>query len=307
MTEASDQIGAMLGQEVLAYGTSDYLAPSFRPNLSFPGMGEAESTSVSVDSSSSGITELWREKICEWCYQVIDHFDFSREVVSIAMNYLDRYLATKIVNKKVFQLAAMTALFLAVKLHERSKLSMSSMIELSRGCFTVNQMAAMEISLIRSLRWNLHPPTSQSFVQRFLLLLPSTGVNSDILYDVLELSRFLTELSVIDYFFVSHRPSKVALAALANAMEDIASVPVDAQIQFAEILRSQYDIDVVSSSSILECRRRLRALCALQGNLAATNGSSLSSPSSDQHGLGASPVCVSYGVSVYQEPTGTLK
>lgn len=80
---------------------------------------------------------------------MIDHFDFSREVVSVSISYLDRYLATRSVNKQVFQLAAMTSLFLAIKLFEPGRLSMQSMIELSRGYFTVKQMEAMELEILR--------------------------------------------------------------------------------------------------------------------------------------------------------------
>ena len=106
--------------------------------------------SAADSSQSSGeINETWREKICEWSYQVIDHFDFSREVVMISMNLLDRFLSSRTVNKKVFQLAAMTSLFIAIKLNEPGKLTMASMIELSRGYFKVNQMAAMEVSILR--------------------------------------------------------------------------------------------------------------------------------------------------------------
>ena len=67
----------------------------------------------------------------------------------IAMNILDRYLALRAVNKQVFQLAAMTSLFLAIKLNEPGKLSMASMVELSRGYFRVDQMAAMEVAILR--------------------------------------------------------------------------------------------------------------------------------------------------------------
>ena len=80
---------------------------------------------------------------------MVDHFDFSREVVSVSIHYLDRYLATKHVNKKMFQLVAMTTLFLAVKLHEPGKLTMSAMIGLSRGCFLVEEMKAMELEVLR--------------------------------------------------------------------------------------------------------------------------------------------------------------
>ncbi len=147
----------MLHQEDCFYKTEDYLAPHFQQQLSaisaspfFLSSSGSHSSSKS-SSSTSSINEIWREKICEWAYQVIDHFDYSREVVGVAIHYLDRYLATRTVNKKLFQLAAMTSLFLAIKLYEPGKISMASMIELSRGYFSVDQMIAMEASILRSV------------------------------------------------------------------------------------------------------------------------------------------------------------
>ena len=319
MTEQMDQIRTMLRQEVTSFGTIDYLSISHQHNLSLPCLDEvastgssahcATSTTTGSDSNSTAITEVWREKICEWCYQVIDHFDFSREIVAITMNYLDRYLATNIVNKKVFQLAAMTALFLSVKIHEPSKLSMSSMIELSRGCFSVQQMVAMEVSLIRGLRWFLHPPTAHSYVQRFLLLVPiSEMITANCLYEVLELSRFLVELSVIDYFFVTQRPSHIALAAIANAMEAIATIPSQSQAQVLQFLQRMHNIEMGASSSIVDCRDRIQLLFALQGSLAAPScstaqGTSSTATSGVCHRVaGNSPVCVSFGTTNYYPP-----
>lgn len=145
----------MLKQEAMVYKTLDYLDPEYQQKLSLvsdDGISMPSTASISsssTSSSSTAINELWREKICEWSYQVIDHFDFSREIVGVSIHYLDRYLATKFVNKKTFQLAAMTCLFLAIKLYEPGKLGMTSMIELSRGYFTVDQMAGMETSILR--------------------------------------------------------------------------------------------------------------------------------------------------------------
>lgn len=156
MVDLQERMAAMLHQEVCSYKTEDYLAPNFQqqllagPETSFFPSSSASHSSQS-SSSASSINEVWREKICEWAYQVIDHFDFSREIVGVAIHYLDRYLATRSVNKKVFQLAAMTSLFLAIKLYESGRISMASMIELSRGYFTVEQMVAMETSILRSV------------------------------------------------------------------------------------------------------------------------------------------------------------
>ena len=155
MEDLLARLEAMLKQETAAYKTEDYLSPEHQGKLQgqvlqdgICGVDDLASSSSSSQSSYD-INETWREKICEWSYQVVDHFDFSREVVMIAMNFLDRYLASRSVNKKVFQLAAMTSLFLAIKLNEPGKLTMPAMIELSRGFFRVEQMAAMEVSILR--------------------------------------------------------------------------------------------------------------------------------------------------------------
>eukprot|EP00580_Thalassiosira_gravida_P018045 CAMPEP_0201677510 /NCGR_PEP_ID=MMETSP0494-20130426/44271_1 /ASSEMBLY_ACC=CAM_ASM_000839 /TAXON_ID=420259 /ORGANISM="Thalassiosira gravida, Strain GMp14c1" /LENGTH=202 /DNA_ID=CAMNT_0048160479 /DNA_START=55 /DNA_END=660 /DNA_ORIENTATION=- len=148
--------------ERCAAATTDNISP--RSQGTNPAEGSnadpasSSSAAGSASSSSSQITEVWREKICEWCYQVVDHFDFNREVVSVAMSYLDRYLATRTVNRRIFQLAAMTALYLAIKLYEPGKLRMSSLIDLSRGYFLAEHIVTMEDSMLQSLHWHVHPP-----------------------------------------------------------------------------------------------------------------------------------------------------
>ena len=67
----------------------------------------------------------------------------------------------------------------------------------------------------------MHPPTSFCFVKHMLLLLPQLSISIETRHDLLELSRFMTELSVVDYYFVIHRTSSIALAALLNAMDEV--------------------------------------------------------------------------------------
>ncbi|GKY94207.1 hypothetical protein MPSEU_000386700 [Mayamaea pseudoterrestris] len=254
-------------------------------------------SSSSTASSTSGINEIWRERICEWSYQVIDHFDFSREVVSISMHYLDKYLATRPVNKKQFQLAAMTSLFIAIKLHEPGRLSMSSMIELSRGYFRPEQMAAMEMSILRTLCWHMHPPTSFSFVKHMLLLLPQVSVSMETRHDVLELARFLTELSVIDYYFVMHRTSTIAVAALMIAMEEL---PGSSRATTNLLVSELAKISLLhgSSEELAACRGRLRLLYA-QGGYSHPSAAAEARPDTN------SPVCVSYGCNPYELAHGS--
>ena len=156
MVDLLERLEILLEQEVSGYRTEDYLASEFQRNISLQAEsahGDLPLSSTLSCSSSAGssgtINEVWRERICKWSYQVVDHFDLSREVVTISIHYLDRYLSTRAVTKKMFQLVAMTTLYLAIKLYEPGSLSMKSMIDLSRGFFTVEQMAEMEMDILR--------------------------------------------------------------------------------------------------------------------------------------------------------------
>jgi hypothetical protein len=76
---------------------------------------------------------------------------------------------------------------------------------------------------------------------------------------ILDLARFLTELSVIDYFFVVYRPSVVALAALLNSVEAVHGDSKSATTAFeAELNR----IPGFNScrQEVLECSDRLQIL-----------------------------------------------
>ncbi|GMI40871.1 hypothetical protein TrCOL_g4338 [Triparma columacea] len=68
----------------------------------------------------------WRRRIAEWLFQVADAYHLSRETVNISMSFLDRYLSKTTVNKKYFQLASMTAFFLAAKMQENRPMKMVS-------------------------------------------------------------------------------------------------------------------------------------------------------------------------------------
>ena len=56
--------------------------------------------------------------------------DIDRDVVAIALSYFDRYLAchSSSIHETMFQLVAMTSLFLAAKIHSTRKISVHSIV-----------------------------------------------------------------------------------------------------------------------------------------------------------------------------------
>jgi lipoyl(octanoyl) transferase len=239
--ESIDRISVMLEQECSNYTSCyDYLTDIH--------------DQASSENPNEHVNESWRRKICEWSYEVIDHFGFDREVVSIALNYLDRVIANKTrdtgasVPRKEFQLAAVTTLYLAIKLHGETdaregaprKLRINAFVELSRGLFSVETIETTERSILETLEWRVNPPTSVAFIASLLRLLPETfkrqPVHGSVASSIFEMARYLTELSVcVSSFSFQFKSSEIAYAATLcsiDALRDSVPFPYEVRVAF---------------------------------------------------------------------------
>ena len=106
----------------------------------------------------------------------------------------------------------------------------------------------------------MHPPTSLCFTRHFLLLLPK-DCSSFVKHEIMELSRFLTELSVCDYFFVTRNPSSTALAAILTSMDTLPRNRLSYQIkhEFYSAIAKVANINC-NSKEVIECRERLKEM-----------------------------------------------
>lgn len=214
--------------------------------------------------------EEWRRKICEWSYRVVDHFRIEREVVSVSMNIFDRYLSLRqnnpdnkpsccqcpscqrAVDSRTFQLGAMTALYMGIKIHaessghdsQRKRLRLSSMVDLSRGQFSAEDICQMERDMLKGLSWRVNPTTPSMVVSYLLRLMPphthiprECQQHYDLSLHVLnELSRYLSELSVcLANVSSSFLPSEIAYASILVAMELLTpgALPLSIREQFS--------------------------------------------------------------------------
>lgn len=116
----------------------------------------------------------------------------------------------------------------------------------------------------------------------------------NIRHDILELTRFLTELSVIDYYFVTQSPSNVAAASLVYAMRTIYGVPKHALIEFISALNNEAKIKT-TCADFAACSERIMLLHK-QGDCPAPEAGPEEPPRDETH----SPVCVAHGL-----PAGT--
>jgi len=200
-----DHLRILKAQESTKYVSHDYLA-----NLS---------------QSSDHIDKWCRSQMIEWCFQVIDYIQFERETVIIAISYLDRFLSSNspraksaMRNRKEYQLASMTSLYMAIKLVEPTILNLSVLTELGQGSYSPEEFNKMEMDILFGLNWLLNGPTALSFLELYSAFLPTNiaGVST---HKIIESARYQVELSAKDYDLVTHKPSSIAVAAMVQSVQ----------------------------------------------------------------------------------------
>jgi len=233
--------------------------------------------------SSSLVTENWRRKICEWIFEIVDHFNFDRDLVTIALRFLDRSISkssTAPVDKREYQLAAVTSLYLAVKLHgnarsssgNRLHLGLPTLIELCRGIFTEDIIQESERKLASLLDWHLNPPTPLQYIVYFLRLCPQWSASAPLeepshrtfataAYDT---AKYLTEIASfsLDLAFESDAGS-IAYACLlgtVSIVQTTVQIPADAHRTWMSRLREVDSSFHPYNETIVMTHSRIREL-----------------------------------------------
>jgi hypothetical protein len=178
---------------------------------------------------ASGVTKLrqenqhidqnldWRYRIARWLLKASDDLNLARETAAIALTYLDRFMMRRgSIVKREYQLASVTSLFMASKLYEKKPLKMARLVKYTQGVFPPNEIIVKEVELTKVNMTFMFPPTPGAFA---LMLLNGLSGKAESVKDLIENIRFLTQLTACDFFFLSKRPSTIAVAAMVVSLE----------------------------------------------------------------------------------------
>lgn len=243
---------SMLTKEQTIYAQHDYFARSLpiSPQNDMP-----------VDPLCRQIMAKWCSNLCKFC-------KYDRRMVGSVMSCVDRFVATPegfktLLNRDEYQLVVMASLYLVAKIQQTQALEPESVAKLSRGKYSKENIEAMELRILCSLGWFVHPPTAMSFAHEFLEkfdLVPddfddesdessmANSTASTTEEKIMDLVRCQVEEATFDYELCClTRPSHVAYGALSNALE---SLNIDAS-NAMETLKQQLEMadgDFISSS-----------------------------------------------------------
>jgi len=248
---AADTLAAMIKRELTVFSCSGYLNPS-DPTM---------------------VTSYDRMLLVDWCYDVIDHCEHSRETVASAMEMVDRFLsmpsnsdeAAGIIeealhNQRGFQLLTITALYISIKTNEKIVLSSDLFAEMCNRAYSAKEIEDMERILLCGLSWRCHAPTAyQAGLSTLSLIMPYIDIPEVTWGFLLDEMKYQTEHAVRDYYFSTQRPSTIALAAILNTVSDICTEErLEKLGNFLSVITECFDFDQPEQVSAV--RSRLQSL-----------------------------------------------
>lgn len=157
-----------------------------------------------------------RNLLVAWMTQVYHQLRLLSETLMLAVRIVDRTLSARPVARKKLQLVGVGALIIASKFEEMHCPPLSDFKFCSDFAYTEEEMLRIERILLNTLGFNLCLPSPLLFLRRY-----SKAAGSDSTTHTL--SKYLTELSCLDYNMLQFSDSMVAAAAvfLARRMRGI--------------------------------------------------------------------------------------
>ncbi|ORY09961.1 cyclin-like protein [Clohesyomyces aquaticus] len=147
-----------------------------------------------------------RAVLMDWLVQVHNRFTLLPETLFLAVNYVDRFLSSKVVSLGKLQLVGATALFVAAKYEEINCPSVQEIVYMVDGAYTVDEILKAERFMLSMLQFELGWPGPMSFLRRI-----SKADDYDL--ETRTLSKYFLEITVMDERFVGCAPSFTAAGA----------------------------------------------------------------------------------------------
>lgn len=171
------------------------------------------------------LNEECRQAMVTWLQQVQKTLSFSSETVWIAMSYFDRYLSSGkgesgrvLQSRRKFQLAAITAFYMAVKIYEPVVLGVDLLVEVCRGAYSESDIVSMESDILVALDWRVSVFTPLDFVRHLLELLPENKGNCCISECLLEGCQKQVDGAISNLYDSCLKPSVLGVRCLAKSL-----------------------------------------------------------------------------------------
>jgi hypothetical protein len=145
--------------------------------------------------------------LIDWLIEVHTRFHLLPETLFLAVNIIDRFLSTKVVNLGRLQLVGVTAMFIASKYEEVLSPHVANFRHVADDGFTEQEILGAERFVLSALNYDLSYPNPMNFLRRI-----SKADSYDI--QTRTLGKYLMEISLLDHRFMCYQPSHIAAASM---------------------------------------------------------------------------------------------
>lgn len=145
--------------------------------------------------------------LVDWLIEVHTRFHLLPETLFLAVNIIDRFLSTKVVQLERLQLVGVTAMFIASKYEEVLSPHVANFRHVADDGFTEAEILSAERYVLSALNYDLSYPNPMNFLRRI-----SKADDYDI--QTRTLGKYLMEISLLDHRFMKYLPSHIAAASM---------------------------------------------------------------------------------------------
>ncbi|KDO20492.1 hypothetical protein SPRG_14010 [Saprolegnia parasitica CBS 223.65] len=158
-----------------------------------------------------GMVLEWRSNVVSWMTNLAGMLTFEVKTTALALNYFDRYLSVRSVQKKDVELLAMACVLAASKFNEQDALTVTEAVSIAAD-FSAADIVGAEKDLLKVLEWKLVAALPHDFLESYLALLDADATVLDLCLDLV--SRTAEDMSLLEYL-----PSTIALAVVSVACD----------------------------------------------------------------------------------------
>ncbi|KIM39776.1 hypothetical protein M413DRAFT_74410 [Hebeloma cylindrosporum] len=149
-----------------------------------------------------------RQTLVDWLLQVHLRYHMLPETLWIAVNIVDRFLTKRVVSLLKLQLVGVTAMFIAAKYEEILAPSVDEFVFMTENGYSKEEILKGERIMLQTLEFHIsHYCSPYSWMRKI-----SKADDYDI--QTRTLSKFLTEVTLLDYRFLRVKPSIIAAVGM---------------------------------------------------------------------------------------------
>lgn len=168
---------------------------------------EAKFPIIKYIDTQPDVSKSMRSILVDWMVEVQESFELNHETLYLGVKIIDLYLSKCVIKRDHLQLLGSTALFIACKFDERTPPYADDFLYICDDAYKRRELLSMEIKVLKAIGFDLGVPLSYRFLRRYARC-------GKVSMEDLTLTRYILEMSLMDYELIDSSDSALAASAL---------------------------------------------------------------------------------------------